>query len=117
MVRDDLAGGGRLLRICFAMLTNFAKAAGKYVKVSVRKMSVLQPKLQLNFRLCMCCPSSRTNGRRAHPLLIVTILWLLPDVFALWKQMMYGNYWVCVFFVQMGFTVILTLKECASTIQ
>lgn len=36
---------------CFAVLKNFAGAAGKYIKVSVRKRSVLQLKLQQNFRM------------------------------------------------------------------
>lgn len=68
-MRDDLAGGGRLLKICFAMLTNFAKAAGKYV--SVRKTSVSQLKLRLNFGLRACRPSSCAHGRTAHALPIV----------------------------------------------
>lgn len=86
---------------CFAVLKNFARAAGKYV--SVRKRSVLQLKLQQNFRLCMM--SWFVHEWKNSPSITNSslILWLLPDVIAFQKQTMYLNCLVCIFFCSAGF--------------
>lgn len=53
VMSDDLAGGGQLLKTCFAVLTNFVKAAGKYTKVKCWENVRILIKLQRNFRLHM----------------------------------------------------------------
>lgn len=53
VMKDDLAGGGQLLKICFAMLTNFAKAAGKCIKVKCWEKCQYFNKIAANFRLHM----------------------------------------------------------------